>query len=512
MANKRPPCLPPTHNQLMDNVIIFDTTLRDGEQSPGISLTPEEKIQIASALTLLGVDVIEAGFPAASEGDFLAVQRIAREIDGPIICALARASKGDIDKAFSAICDNTNPRLHVFLATSELHIREKLHSDHKNILGQIKAGVTQAKDLLDDVEFSPEDGSRTEREFLAEAVQTAIDCGATTINIPDTVGIIVPSDYAQILKNLQKDVPDLSKVTLSVHCHDDLGLAVANSIAGLKAGARQVECTINGLGERAGNCALEEIVMLMRLHQEFGLDSNIETTRLALTSSVVSRLSGYPVPANKAIVGANAFAHEAGIHQDGVLQNRETYEIIDAVSVGQTSNPLFLGKHSGRHALRAALSDLGYETATGGQLNTTFKAFKNLADRKKEITEEDLHALVSSDYSSGPELVRYSLTAGSANPLAKVSLKSPEGEVLKGKANGAGPIDALFRALMDALGREAELKEYRCEAASGLSEALCEATVILEVEGRSFTGRGTDIDTIRASGLAFLSAMAKATR
>lgn len=492
----------------MEQVLIFDTTLRDGEQSPGISLTPEEKVEIAAALASLGVNIIEAGFPIASEGDFRSVERIAREVHGPVICALARAEAEDIQTAFAAIKDSERPRIHTFLATSDLHIKEKLRSSRKDVLGQIKAAVSHARDLCDDVEFSPEDGSRSDRDFLAAAVQVAIDCGATTINIPDTVGYATPDGYRTILEELYKDVPDLKKVILSTHCHDDLGLAVANSLSGVEAGARQVECAVNGIGERAGNASLEEVVMLLKTHPELGLQTSVDGRQLTRVSKLVSRLTGYPVPANKAIVGRNAFAHESGIHQAGVLRNKRTYEIIEAEDVGQVSNALFLGKHSGRNALRATLEEMGYNLS-GGQLNDTFRAFKRLADHKKTISAADLEALVGAEVSLGSwQLEDYSLSSSlTAKPVGEVVVKDGE-KLLRGKSQGEGPIDALFAAVLKALKiQDCELIDYRVAAASEDTDALAEVTVVIERDGRQVTGRGTDSDTIAASIKAWLSGL-----
>ena len=380
-----------------DRVRIFDTTLRDGEQSPGISLNKQEKLEIAHQLSRLGVDVIEAGFPITSPGDFESVQAIAREVEGPVICALARTSKQDIEAAWQAVKDSARPRIHMFLATSDVHIKYKLQTTREDVKGQVRAAVAQAKSYTDDVEFSPEDGSRSDIEYMAEVIQIALDEGATTINVPDTVGYTMPREYHAMFTELYRLVPDLRAATLSVHCHDDLGLAVANSLAGLEAGCRQVECAINGIGERAGNASLEEIVMLLHTREpSLGLWTGIETTEIARTSRLVSRLTGYPVQPNKAIVGRNAFAHEAGIHQDGVLKERTTYEIMDATTIGLKSNSLVLGKHSGRHALRDALQEMGF-AIDGQALNTAFKRFKEIADLKKQVTAMDLEALVTDE-------------------------------------------------------------------------------------------------------------------
>src|SRR3954452_12007628 len=379
----------------MDRVQIFDTTLRDGEQSPGISLNTQEKLEIAQQLARLGVDVIEAGFPITSPGDFEAVQTIARQVDGPVIAGLARAHVADVDAAHGAVQDAARPRIHTFISTSDIHIEHQLQSTREDVKGQARAAVAHARSLVDDVEFSPMDATRADLEFTAEVVALAIQEGAGVINIPDTVGYTMPQEFDAYLRRLYELLPALKDVVLSVHCHDDLGLAVANSFAGVLAGARQVECAVNGLGERAGNASLEEIVMLLHTRGEaIGLTTDVTTREIARTSRLVSRLTGYVVQPNKAIVGRNAFAHESGIHQDGVLKERSTYEIMDATTVGLEGNDIVLGKHSGRHALRQALEDLGY-AVDGSQLKQAFERFKEVADRKKHITAMDLEALVT---------------------------------------------------------------------------------------------------------------------
>src|SRR5438132_5537592 len=380
-----------------DRVRIFDTTLRDGEQSPGISLNVQEKLEIAHQLARLGADIIEAGFPITSAGDFEAVTAIAREVQGPVICGLARTSFQDIDAAWNAIKDSERPRIHTFIATSDIHIERKLQTTRDDVKGQARAAVAHAREYADDVEFSPEDGSRSDVEFMAEVIQIAIDEGATTINVPDTVGYTMPDEYGAMFEELYRLVPDLRNVVVSVHCHNDLGLAVANSFAGLRAGCRQVECAVNGIGERAGNASLEEIVMLLHTRESsVELWTGANTREIARTSRLVSRLTGYTVQPNKAIVGRNAFAHEAGIHQDGVLKERTTYEIMDATTIGLQTNSIVLGKHSGRHALRKALEELGVRV-DGQALNTAFKRFKEIADRKKHVTALDLEAIVSDE-------------------------------------------------------------------------------------------------------------------
>ena len=380
-----------------NRVHIFDTTLRDGEQSPGISLNTQEKVEIAQQLARLGVDVIEAGFPITSPGDFEAVEAIAHRVEGPVICGLARTHKADIDAAWNAIKDSERPRIHTFISTSDIHIEHQLQTTREDVKGQAKAAVALAKSYCDDVEFSPMDATRADIEFTAEVCAIAVAEGADVINIPDTVGYTTPEEYAAYFRRLYELVPELDGVEVSVHCHDDLGMAVSNSYAGLLAGARQVECAVNGIGERAGNCSLEEIVMLLRTRRDVhGLDTGIDARELARTSRMVSRLTGYSVPPNKAVVGRNAFAHESGIHQDGVLKERSTYEIMDATEVGLESNSIVLGKHSGRHALQDALQQLGFKVE-GGALNQAFKRFKEIADKKKQVTALDLEAIVSDE-------------------------------------------------------------------------------------------------------------------
>jgi len=494
---------------MAEQVIFFDTTLRDGEQSPGISLSVDEKVQIARQLVKLGVNVIEAGFPVASDGDFEAVRRIAREIQGATICALARAQSDDIERAWQAVKDAQQPRLHVFLATSDLHITKKLNSTPQQVLEQIRTSVTQAALLCDDIEFSPEDGSRTNLDFLAQAVRIALECGATTINIPDTVGYATPEGYAQQLIELQKRVPEIRGAVLSVHCHDDLGLATANAWAGLQAGARQVEGTINGIGERAGNTALEELCMLIKTHPEAGLSSSIEVLEIPRTSRLVSRLTGYPVPANKAVVGANAFAHEAGIHQDGVLKERKTYEILDPEELGLVSNALVLGKHSGRHAFRKALEEMGYRIS-GQQLNQAFKAFKDLCDQKKHVSLAEIEALIDNSFldGSGWELVSHSVSSRSGHqPLASVKVRDGAGKSHSGKSSGDGPVDALLGALGEATGRQVELLEYRVEAVTPQADALGEVMVRVEADGQTITGRAAGVDILEATARAYLRAL-----
>jgi 2-isopropylmalate synthase len=497
-----------------DRVKIFDTTLRDGEQSPGISLGKQEKLEIAHQLARLGVDVIEAGFPITSPGDFEAVQAIAREVEGPVICGLARTSKQDIDAAWNAVKDADRSRIHTFIATSDIHIERKLQTTREDVKGQARAAVAHAREYTDDVEFSPEDGSRSEVEFMAEVIQIAIDEGATTINVPDTVGYTMPHEYAEMWRALYELVPDLRTVTTSVHCHNDLGLAVANSFAGLMAGCRQVECAVNGIGERAGNASLEEMVMLLHTRESsVGIWTAANTREIARTSRLVSRLTGYPVQPNKAIVGRNAFAHEAGIHQDGVLKERTTYEIMDATTIGLEANSIVLGKHSGRHALRKALEELGF-AVDGAALNTAFKRFKEIADKKKKVTALDLEAIVSDEMKQAPaafELESFDVEASSTrSPLARVRVRLPSGDVGSGSFTGDGPVDAFFSAINAAVGQDARLKEFHVSAVTGGRDALGEVTVLLELDGRLASGVGVSTDILEASGKAYLRALSNA--
>jgi 2-isopropylmalate synthase len=497
-----------------DRVKIFDTTLRDGEQSPGIALNKQEKLEIAHQLARLGVDVIEAGFPITSPGDFEAVQAIARDVEGPVICGLARTGKQDIDAAWNAIRDSERPRIHTFIATSDIHIERKLQTTRDDVKGQARAAVAHARQYTDDVEFSPEDGSRSDIEFMAEVVQIALDEGATTINVPDTVGYTMPEEYAEMWRRLYELVPDLARVTTSVHCHNDLGLAVANSFSGVQSGARQVECAVNGIGERAGNASLEEFVMLVHTRESsVGVWTGVNTREIARTSRLVSRLTGYAVQPNKAIVGRNAFAHEAGIHQDGVLKERTTYEIMDATTIGLDTNAIVLGKHSGRHALRNALEELGFQVE-GAALNMAFKRFKELADKKKKVTALDLEAIVSDEMKQAPsafEIESFEVEASNVRaPLAKVSVRMPDGSVGSGSFTGDGPVDAFFSAINAATGHDARLKEYHVSAVTGGRDALGEVTVLLELHGRLSSGAGVSTDILEASGKAYLRALSGA--
>ena len=495
-------------------VEIFDTTLRDGEQSPGISLNTHEKVEIASQLARLGVDVIEAGFPITSPGDFEAVQAISRTVGGPVICGLARTQKGDIDAAWGAIRDAERPRIHTFISTSDIHIEHQLRTDRDDVKGQAKAAVAHARELCADVEFSPMDATRADVEFTAEVCAIAIAEGAGVINIPDTVGYTTPEEYSAFLRRLYELTPGLGDVRLSVHCHDDLGLAVANSFAGVLAGARQIECAINGIGERAGNCSLEEIVMLLRTRRaDHGLDTALETTELARTSRMVSRFTGYEVQPNKAIVGRNAFAHESGIHQDGVLKERTTFEIMDARDVGLESNSIVLGKHSGRHALADALAQLGF-VVEGNALNQAFKRFKALADKKKQVTALDLEAIVSDEMREGTqkyELAWFEVEAGTRRkPLARVGVTTPGGSEAEGESGGDGPVDAIFGAIQVAVETDCELNRFVVSAVGEGDDALGEVTVTLRAHGRLASGQGVSTDIIEASAQAYVRALSNA--
>jgi len=500
-----------TNGKHADRVFIFDTTLRDGEQSPGISLNVQEKLEIAHQLARLGVDIIEAGFPITSPGDFEAVTAIAKQVEGPVICGLARTSAQDIDAAWNAIKHSERPRIHTFIATSDIHIERKLQTTREDVIGQARAAVAHAKQYTDDVEFSPEDGSRSDIDYMAGVIRAAIEEGATTINVPDTVGYSMPHEYGEMFTQLYELVPELRDIVVSVHCHDDLGLAVANSFAGVMAGARQVECAINGIGERAGNAALEEIVMLLRTRRSsVSVDTGIDTREIARTSRLVSRLTGYPVQPNKAIVGRNAFAHEAGIHQDGVLKDRTTYEIMDATTIGLQTNSIVLGKHSGRHALRKALEELGVRV-DGQALNTAFKRFKEIADKKKSVTALDLEAIVSDEIREQAEAYNMASfevhDASGSPPVAKVEVVTPTGERVAGEGTGDGAVDALLQAVNAATGLAGVLKEYHVSAVTADTDALGEVSVLVELDGKLASGQGVSTDTLEASARAYLRAL-----
>ena len=498
-----------------DRVIIFDTTLRDGEQSPGISLDEGEKLEIAEQLARLGVDVIEAGFPIASQGDFESVQAIARSVSGPIICGLSRTALGDIDRCWEAIEPAARRRIHVFIATSETHMVHKLRMTRDQVKAEAASGVARAREYTEDVEFSPEDASRSDFDFMCEVLQIAVDNGATTLNIPDTVGFAVPDEYAQRLANVRKVVK--GDYVVSTHCHNDLGLAVANSLAAVQLGARQIECAVNGLGERAGNAALEEIVMALRTRADFfgGIDTGIKSEELARTSRLVSRLTGYPVQYNKAVVGRNAFAHESGIHQHGVLNERTTYEIMDPAAVGQGESKIVLGKHSGRHAFADTLKKMGYDLS-GDALNQVFTRFKELADRKVELSDADLEALVAEEVG---DTVRYAFSlvaiecSGGTNstPTASIVLDH-DGEKLEASAEGDGMVDAACKAIRIATGIDGNLTDYAVTSVTGGVDALADVALRFDVDGVSMPGRGLSTDVVEASARAFLNAINRIVR
>jgi 2-isopropylmalate synthase len=504
---------------MTDHVRIFDTTLRDGEQSPGATMTPAEKLEVARALARLRVDVIEAGFPAASPDDLAAVRTIAEEVgagpDAPIVCGLARAAKKDIDAAWEAVRAASRPRIHTFLATSDLHIEHKLRTTREEVLARVGEMVAHARSLCTDVEFSPEDAGRSDPEFLYRVLEVAVRAGATTLNIPDTVGYTIPSEFGALIAGIRKNVPGADGVVLSVHCHDDLGLAVANTLAGLLAGARQAEVTINGIGERAGNAALEEIVMALRTRPTLGLATQIDTTQLARTSRLVSQTTGMVVQPNKAIVGANAFAHESGIHQDGMLKHQQTYEIMRPETVGASNTRLVLGKLSGRAALAAHLAAMGYPLE-GAALDRVFSRFKALADKRKRVTDADLEALVTDDEAVETADEAFAIesvlvgcgTVGTAT--ATVRLKCPDGKSRVHAAVGTGPVDAAYKAI-DALVRaHVELLEYSVHSVTEGIDALGHVVVRVREDGgdrRVWTGAGADTDIIVASAKAYLRAL-----
>ncbi|MDQ1079852.1 2-isopropylmalate synthase [Pseudoroseomonas cervicalis] len=495
-------------------VIVFDTTLRDGEQSPGFSMNLEEKLRMAEALADLGVDVMEAGFPIASQGDFDSVQSIAQRFakDGPVVCGLSRSAPGDILRAVEAVKPAARQRIHTFLSTSDLHMRVKLRMSREEVLEAIQKSVSLARNHVADVEWSAEDGSRTDPDFLCRCVETAIKAGATTINIPDTVGYAVPADMARIFAMLRERVPGADGVIFSTHNHDDLGLAVANTLAALEAGARQVEATINGIGERAGNASLEEVAMALRTRADvMPYSTNIVTTNILKTSKLLATITGFDVQPNKAIVGRNAFAHESGIHQDGVLKDKTTYEIMTPESVGWATNSLVLGKHSGRAAFRDKLASLGY-TLGDNQLNDAFRRFKDIADRKKTVFDEDIVALVDDEVMRAQtrvKLVALTVATGmGTRPIASVSLEV-DGEMCDGVAGGDGAVDATFNALQQVVPHKANLKLYAVQSVTGGTDAQARVTVRLEEEGKLVDGQGADTDTIIASARAYVHALNK---
>jgi 2-isopropylmalate synthase len=498
--------------QNTEQVLIFDTTLRDGEQSPGASMTFEEKLEVADLLDAMGVDIIEAGFPVTSEGDFEAVSAIARRLKHAGVAGLARAAAKDIDRCAEAVRHARRPRIHLFISTSPLHMKHKLQKEPAQVLDMITASVTRARNHVGDVEWSAEDGTRSEIEFLCRCVDAAIKAGATTINIPDTVGYAVPDEYQALFETLRERVPDSDKAVFSVHCHNDLGLAVANTLAGVKGGARQIECTINGLGERAGNAAMEEVVMALRVRRDaFAYHSNIDASMLTRASKLVSAVSSFPVQYNKAIVGRNAFAHESGIHQDGMLKNAQTYEIMTPDSVGVSKTSLVMGKHSGRHAFKEKLRELGYELGDNA-LQDAFTRFKDLADRKKIVYDEDLVALVDDEIVHAHErikLVALTVIAGTKGPQSAALTLDIDGVHETHQATGNGPVDAIFNAILALVPHNAVLELYQVHAVTKGTDAQAEVSVRLAENGKSVTAKGADPDTLVASARAYIASLNK---
>ncbi len=502
-----------------DKVIIFDTTLRDGEQSPGISLDPGEKLEIAEQLGRLGVDCIEAGFPVASEGDFEAVQAIARTVEGPVIAGLSRTHPADVDRCYAALADAERSRIHVFISTSPQHMEHMLRMDRKQVLEAARQGVSRACQHTEDVEFSPQDATRTPLDFMLEVLAASVEAGATTLNVPDTVGYGIPWDYGDMMAYVRQQIP--GDYVLSTHCHNDLGLAVANSLAAVRAGARQVEVCVNGLGERAGNAALEEVVMALAVRPDqfpgarTNLSSSVRTEEIARTSRLVSRLTGYPLQYNKAVVGRNAFTHESGIHQHGVLEDRSTYEIIDAASVGQVGSQIVLGKHSGRHAFAETLARIGL-TIRGDALNSAFSRFKELADRKVEISEADLEAIVAEELGSELEaafhLELLEVSGGNASvPRARVVVVR-DGRKTEAAREGDGMIDAACQAIRAATGIEARLTDFNVSSVGGGVDALGDVVIQVASDGVRVSGRGVSTDVVEASARAYLAAVNRVLR
>ncbi|MGB9668085.1 MAG: 2-isopropylmalate synthase [Thermosulfidibacteraceae bacterium] len=498
----------------MDRIIIFDTTLRDGEQAPGFSMTLNEKLMLAQQLARLGVDVIEAGFAASSPGDFSSVRKIAEEVKGPIICSLARANKKDIEAAAKALEPAERKRIHTFIATSEIHMKYKLKMDKEEVLARAIEAVKFARNFTDDVEFSAEDATRSDLNFLCKIFEEVIKAGATTINIPDTVGYAIPSEFKEKILYIINRVPNIDKVILSVHCHNDLGLAVANSLIAIEVGVRQVECTINGIGERAGNAALEEIVMAIKTRRDhFKLTTNINTKEIYRTSQLLSHITGVYVQPNKAIVGKNAFAHEAGIHQHGVLENPLTYEIMKPEDIGLPTNTIVLGKHSGRHALKKRIEELGFTNIPDEALDKIFEKFKVIADRKKEVFDDDLFAIVQEVLLDVPiktyQLEYLQVLSGNTIvPSATVGLRRGE-ETFQDSSTGDGPVDATFKAIDRITGINGTLLSYRIRAVTHGKDAVGEVTVEVKFNGKTFVGKGSSTDIIEASALAYIDTVNK---
>jgi 2-isopropylmalate synthase len=494
----------------MREIRIFDTTLRDGEQSPGCSMNGEEKVIIARQLAQLGVDIIEAGFAISSEGDFEAIQRIAREVEGPVICSLARARPEDIERAAEAIADAPRKRIHTFLSTSDIHLEHQFRMTREEARDRAAAMVQKARSLVGDVEFSPMDATRSDPFYLYSVLEAVIDAGATTVNIPDTVGYATPEEFGALIKGIGENVRNIRHAVISVHCHNDLGLAVANSLAAIKNGAGQVECTINGIGERAGNASLEEVVMALRTKKSvYAADTRIKTEEIIKTSRLLTRITGMQVQANKAIVGANAFAHESGIHQDGLLKEKSTYEIISPESVGLGQSQLVMGKHSGRHAFRSRLKEMGYEL-TNEEIDRAFERFKKLADRKKEVYEDDLNAIVSDEVSNQNERFKlktlYVESGTQVSPTATIELEV-DGKIIKEIGKGDGPVDAVYKTLDSLTQNQGKLLTYQVSAITGGTDAQGEVTVKVEENGKVVTGHGSDTDILIASAKAYLNAL-----
>jgi len=495
----------------MDRVIIFDTTLRDGEQAAGAALSPKEKLQIALQLEKLGVDVIEAGFPISSPGDFEAVQLIAKEISNSTVCALCHANAEAVDRAWEAIKGTNRPRIHVFLSASDIHILYQLKKTRDEILELSRQMVARARKYADDVEYSPMDASRTEPEFIYRIVEAVIEAGATTVNIPDTVGYAVPQEFGDLIEGIFNNVPNIDKAVVSVHCHNDLGLAVANSLEAVRRGARQVECTINGIGERAGNASMEEIVMAFKTRNDFfNLHTNIDTTQIYRTSRLVSELTGFTVQPNKAIVGANAFRHQSGIHQDGIIKKSITYEIMDPKSVGIPASSLVLGKLSGRHAFKERLAELGYILEEEA-MNRAFQAFKELADKKREVTDRDIESLIAEDLRTVTEIYHLDHVEVSCGdhsiPTATVRLIAPDGQVMADAALGTGPVDAIYRAINRIVRVPNELTEFTVNSVTEGIDAIGEVLIRIESDGVTYAGRGAGTDIIVASAKAYMNAL-----
>jgi len=498
----------------MRKIKIFDTTLRDGEQSPGASMNIEEKLTLAKQLARLGVDVIEAGFAFSSPGDFTAIKTIGNEVEGPIICSLARAKEEDIKKAWEALKDAPKKRIHTFHSTSDIHLEYQFRVSREEALKRSVEMVKLARSFVEDVEFSPMDATRTDINYLCEVVEAVIEAGALTVNIPDTVGYSIPAEFGAMIKTIRNRVKNIGKAVISVHCHNDLGLATSNSLAAVLNGAGQIECTINGIGERAGNCSLEEVVMALRTRKDiFNADTKINTEEIIRTSKLVTKITGMYVQPNKAIVGANAFAHESGIHQDGLLKEKTTYEIIRPESIGLFSTKLVLGKHSGRHAFKTRLKELGY-VLTDEELNNAFERFKKIADQKKEIYEEDIEALISEEVTKTPETYAlidlYIISGVNQKPTATVKLKAGE-DVIHRMEQGDGPVDATYKAIAEITGTKSNLLKFEVKSITGGTDALGEVMVSLEERGRIVRGHGADTDIIVASAKAYINALNKLT-